>query len=197
VDAQARQGLEREDADGRQADAHVSGHIETLHKENNMKIRTIFGLIAACLATTSYAQKAMSIAEWQKGYNEAAKAFEAKDVKKITSYMAPNFTMRMDGKTMNRKEAAVSLAQWFAEMKDLHCSMKVTQVMHKGSMATVTDTFKNWGMTKADPKTKKSSKLVQTGVDTATWVWMNGKWMMKSISTSNEKMTIDGKPVKM
>jgi hypothetical protein len=162
-----------------------------------MRIRTIVGLIAACLATTSYAQKAMSKAEWQKSYNEAAKAFEAKDVKKITSYMAPNFTMRMDGKTMNLAQSKASLAQWFAEMKDLHCTMKVTQVMHKGAMATVTDTFKNWGMTKPDPKTKKSSKLVQTGVDTATWIWMNGKWMMKSISTINEKMTIDGKPVKM
>jgi hypothetical protein len=163
-----------------------------------MKLGTIvIAIIAGSLATTVLAQKAMSKEEWQKGYNEAAKAFEAKDAKKISSYMAPNFSMRMDGKTMNLKESQASLAQWFATLKEIHCTMKVTQVMHKGSIATVTDTFKNWGTMKPDPKTKKSSKFVQTGVDTATWVWMNGKWLMKSISTSNEKMTIDGKPVKM
>jgi ketosteroid isomerase-like protein len=180
-----------------------------------MKFGTLaLALTVACLAVTSIAQdkmkgagtmrakpqlapKAMSVAEWQKGYNEAAKAFERKDANAIMAYMAPGFTMTMNGKTRNAAEAKKGLQEWFGMMKNLHCKMTVTSAKHNGGVAVVTDNFRNWGMTMPDPKTKKSGKLVDTGTEKATWVWLNGKWMMKTIVTINEKITIDGKPVKM
>ena len=40
----------------------------------------------------------------------------------------------------------------------------------------------------------KMHKYDDRGMETMRWARMNGKWMMKSIKSSGEKMTLDGKP---
>lgn len=137
--------------------------------------------------------KPMSKAQWQGMYNQAEMLFDKKDADGIFRYMAPDFSMTMMGQKMNTEQAKASMKQWFGMMKDLHAKMTVTSVMSKANMAMVTDSFHMSGHM-MNPKTKKWSKYVDSGMETATWVRMGGKWMMKSLTMKGEKMTMDGKP---
>jgi len=136
----------------------------------------------------------MTQAEWQTMYDGAAKMFDAKDAEGILSSCTPDFKITMMGKTENRKKAMADMKTWFAMMKTMSCSMHVVKVAGNDKTATVVDKFNNTGMTNPDPKTHKSSKLVDTGTETATWTKVKGKWMMKKLVISDEKMTMDGKP---
>ena len=136
----------------------------------------------------------MTRAQWQAMYDQADKAFDKMDSKSIFMYMAPDFTLTMMGKTQGKDEAEAGLKKWFGMMKSLHCTMTITKVSGDMNHAVVVDHFNNWGMTKPDPKTHKSGKYVDRGTETATWEKMNGKWMMKSLVSKDEKMTMNGKP---
>jgi len=135
----------------------------------------------------------MSVADWQKMYDQAETAFDSKDANAIFKYMTPDFTMTMQGQTMSAAQAKSEMKIWFGMMKTLHCSMKVVKAPGGASSATVVDNFKNTG-DMVDPKTHKTGKLVDTGTETLSWVKLKGKWMIKSIVTNKEKMTLNGKP---
>lgn len=141
-------------------------------------------------------QKTMSKADWQKMYDMAGKAFDKMDADSLFSYMAPGFTMTMGGHTMTAEQAKGQMKGWFAMMKNLHCKFTVTKVSGVGGMALVTDDFAQSGMTKPNPKTKKSDKYADVGSEQATWIKVNGKWMMKKLVTTKENMTMNGKPFK-
>lgn len=137
--------------------------------------------------------KPMTKAQWQKAYNDAAKMFDKMNADAIFQVMTPDFKLTMMGQTLNATQAKASLKQWFATMKNLHCSMTITKVDGDANHATITDNFNNWGMTKPDKK-HKSGKLVDKGTEVAEWVQTKGVWRMKSLTSTNEKMTMDGKP---
>jgi hypothetical protein len=137
----------------------------------------------------------MTMAQWQKWYDQGAKMFDKMDVNGLTSMMTPDCTMTMDGKTTNMDQSKQMLQQWFGMMKNLHCKMTVTKVVNGKNGTMVTDSFVMSGMTKADPAHKmKAGKLVDKGTETATWVQMNGKWMMKKMVGGKHTMTMNGKP---
>lgn len=135
----------------------------------------------------------MSKAEWQKMYDMAAKLFDKKDADALFSHMAPDFTIVMGKRTMKGDEARTSMKTWFGMMKELHCKMTVSTVSSKGDTTTIVDHFHNTG-TMIDPKTHKPGKFVDTGTETATWVKVGGDWKMKRLVSSDEKMTLNGKP---
>jgi hypothetical protein len=158
-------------------------------QEKTMQAKPMMGMKAVPM-------KAMSKAQWQKMYDQAAMMFMKKDADGIFSYMTPDFTMSTMGKTYSADQGKAEMKKWFGMMKDLHTTFKVTKVSQKGNMAMVTDSFRMWG-NMMDPKSKKTVKAVDTGTETATWVKMNGKWMMKKLVSTDEKMTVNGKPMKM
>lgn len=163
---------------------------------------TLASLVVASVVALSGAQHKpdkmaggkMTKAQWQKMYNEAEKMFAKKDADALFGYMAPDFSMTSQGHTMTGDQAKASMKEWFGMMKTLHAKMTVTKVENKNGMTVVTDHFNMSGMTMPDPKTHKSGKLVDTGTEMCTWTNMNGKWMMKSIVSKDEKMTMNGKP---
>jgi ketosteroid isomerase-like protein len=178
-----------------------------------MKLTTaIVSLIVVSMATAGLAQgkmpakamtgmkavpvRNMSKADWQKMYNEAEKCFANKDVASLTKYMTPDFTMTTGGKTKDLAGSKQGLTQFFGMMKTLRATMTVTKVSQKGDMAMVTDSYRMSGnMMSMNPKVKKTSKMVDTGTETATWVKVKGKWMMKKLVSTDDKVTIDGKVV--
>ncbi len=137
-----------------------------------------------------------SKAEWQRNYDMAAKSFEKKDVDAVFKYMTPDFTMTMMGQTMKAGPAKAGLKQWFGMVKDHHMKFTITGVKNNGNMVMVMDKVSSWG-TMMDPKTKKWGKFTDTGMETATWVRVKGKWMMKKLVSTGEKMTFNGKPYNM
>lgn len=139
-------------------------------------------------------QATMSKADWQKMYDKAAIAFEKMDTNGIFSYMAPGFTMTMAGHTMTTEQAKGQMKAWFSMMKTMHCKFTVTKVSGVGGMALVTDDFSQGGVTKPNPKTKKSDRYADVGTEQATWIKVNGKWMMKKLVMIKENMTMNGKP---
>lgn len=168
-------------------------------------MRYLTAMAIAMCAVLAYAQKPMTTsltsgqnpktkADWQRMYSEAAKLMEKKDAKSLFSVMTPDFTMTMMGKTSGREESQKGMEQWFGMMKNIRASMTVTKVVVKGDTATITDRYRTSGTTLPDPKTKKSGKLVDAGVETATWTRVNGQWMMKKLAMVTQKMTMNGKP---
>jgi hypothetical protein len=137
----------------------------------------------------------MTKAMWQKMYDMAETYFNKKDADKIFSFMAPGATMVMEGKEMSMKDGKAGMKQWFSMMKTLKCDITVTSATQNGNMATVKDTFKDMGIM-IDPKTKKEGKYAGIGMETMTWTWMNGKWMIKRLVIDSNKMTLNGKPMK-
>jgi len=138
----------------------------------------------------------MTVADWQKMYDKAEQMFDHKDADALFKYMAPGFTITMGGKTMNSAEAKKGMATWFKMMKTVHCTMKVVKATGGGMNATVTDRFRNAGDMILKGKSAKTGKYVDVGTETATWVKTKGQWMMKSLVTDEEKVTLDGKPLK-
>ncbi len=169
-----------------------------------MRFQKMIGLVVMCsVVGIAGAQggkkpmmhpKPMMKTNWQAMYDNASKMMAAKDAKGLFSVCTPDFKMTEMGKSYNAKQSMDEMGKWFGMMKDMHATMKVTKVDEKGNMATVSSYGRMWGTTKPDPKTKKSHKYESTGTDNATWVRMNGKWMMKSLTTVNSKMMMDGKP---
>jgi hypothetical protein len=167
----------------------VSTVVTALAQEKGMQAKPMMKMKAAPMKP----MKTMSKAEWQGMYDKAAMAFSHKDADGIFRYMTPDFSMTMMGQNMNTAQAKASMKQWFGMMKDLHCKFMLTSVKNNGSMVTVMDKFNMWG-TMMDPKTKKPAKYTDMGSETATWVRMNGHWMMKKLVSKDEKMTLNGKP---
>lgn len=135
----------------------------------------------------------MSKADWQKMYDKAEMYFNKRDADSIFKYMAPGAKMVMDGKEMSAKDGKAGMKQWFSMMKSLKCNLTVTSATQNGNMATVKDTFDDTGVM-MNPETKKDSKYTGKGSETMTWVWMDGKWMIKKLVINSNKMTLDGKP---
>ncbi|HVT11782.1 MAG TPA: hypothetical protein VHE55_05915 [Fimbriimonadaceae bacterium] len=131
---------------------------------------------------------------WQQMYDKAAKDFDSRNTDAIFSYMTPDFTMTMGGQTMTTEQAKGQMKAWMSMMKSVHCTFKIKKVSEAGGMTMVVDDFMMTGMSKPNPKTHKSDKYVDAGTEQATWVQMNGKWMMKKLVSVKEKMTKNGKP---
>lgn len=160
-----------------------------------MKIQKMIALVALSVAAAIACAQG-SVKAWQKEYDKAEKAFERLDIKQIMSWMAPDATMTSMGKTETKAQAEASMKQWFAMMKNLKCDFKVTSVKEKGDMAMVVAKTKMMGMMKPMGNDKKAHMMGSAATETFTWRKMKGKWMITRIVTTDEKMTMDGKPYK-
>jgi hypothetical protein len=138
----------------------------------------------------------MTKADWQKMYDKAEEYFNKKDADSIFKFMLPDGKMVMQGQEMSAKQAQAGMKQWFTMMKTLKCEITVTKASQNGNTATVSDMFKETG-TMINPKTKKAGKYAGSGTETMTWVWTNGKWMIKKLVINSQTMTLDGKPMPM
>ncbi|HTQ08862.1 MAG TPA: nuclear transport factor 2 family protein [Fimbriimonadaceae bacterium] len=160
-----------------------------------MKIRLTFAALAVIGSLAgAQAQGKMTVADWQKMYDQAEQAFDRKDADSVFSYTTADFKMKMGGHTMTKQESLASMKQWFSMMKTLHASLKVVKATGSATSATVVDNFRNTGQM-IDPKTHKPGQFVDVGTETLSWVKIKGKWMIKSLVTNNEKMTLNGKPL--
>ena len=131
-------------------------------------------------------------------YKQAEKAFEMKNVAMMNSEATTDFTEQSMGKISNKKESMQGLKFFLDMFAKPRCTFNMTSVKVNGNTAVTMDHAHIWGM--ASPmamKQKMRGKLDAQRDETLTWVKMRGKWMIKSMVASNEKFTMNGKPVPM
>jgi hypothetical protein len=130
-------------------------------------------------------------------YAQAANAFDHKDIKGLSGGMTSDFTETAMGKTMNRADSLKGLKQFIGMFATIHCKFDMKSCTVNGNTATTMDSVHLWGTTAMDKKTHKAGKLDATRDETFTWTKSKGRWWVKSIVASNEKMLLNGKPMPM
>lgn len=169
-----------------------------------MKVRVLVTAVAALacvVAATAQGLKTknppLTNAWWQKGYDRLEMIFNKKDLGTLHQAMAPSFTMTSMGKTENHTQAMASVKEWFAMAKSIKTMFKVNKVTRSGDTIKVWNTYTFETVSKMDPKDKTMHTMKSAGKGVDTWVWKRGQWWLLSVVNTDEKVTMDGKPMKM
>ena len=159
-------------------------------------MKSLAAVTVLALCTVGFAQKGPKAdAVIPAMFKQAEKAFEAKNTDAISKGTTADFTETSMGKTAKKAESMKGLKQFLGMFKTVHCKYTMTSLKSKGNSATTTETIHLWGDSMPDPKTHKSGKIDASRNQTCNWVLQGGHWLVKSMVATNEKMTLNGKPM--
>jgi ketosteroid isomerase-like protein len=122
-------------------------------------------------------------------------AFRNKDISYFEKTSTDDFTYtEYKGKPMGKKDALSGMQMMFNMMDKIESSFKMLRVRAKGDAMLVDMDSYMTGTTKRTGK-EKAHVMKAITYETETWVKVNGKWMLKSITERKKGvMTMDGKP---
>ncbi len=162
---------------------------------------TAVSAILACILLNTPAVKADDKKDIQTLYSKLQAGFLNKDADAISKLSTPDYTQKMsNGTTMNRAQVTQNLKMQFSMTKKVKkMDMKLSNISVKGKTASGTSSYTFTGEI-VDPDGHmgapgKSHLLSVSGSEHATMVKTPKGWRFKSISSDQEKMTMDGKPL--
>jgi hypothetical protein len=131
-------------------------------------------------------------------YQRAEQMFHKKDVKGLYAGMTADFTETIMGRKLNKEESMKSLQQLMGMFQTLNCKFTLKSAEMKGATTVTKDSVHISGpSSQTDPKTHKRTKIDATRDETFTWVKLGGRWMLKSIVATNQKIMLNGKAMPM
>lgn len=158
-----------------------------------MKFRGLALCAILCLAGFSSIARADDRKDIEALYHKVEKAMMAKDVKGIMATGTKDFTYTGEGQTMTGDKVSAQMQQRFQMMQgNPTCKFTIISCKIKGKTATVVSSDTT-AMTIA-MQDGKPHKIVTTGKSTDAVVKTNKGWLMKSVTITDSKMTMDGKP---
>lgn len=164
---------------------------------NSMK-RVFLPVVAVTLVSLAQAEGLRSkIMEMDR---KVTAALKSKDLAKFKQLVLPNITKDFKhveyGQTMTFDEMYNQMKQSFAmidKVKDV--SVKFVSIKETGN--TGKSVAKHRMVTTMKGPDKKTHVMVFEGTSNDTYVKVNGAWKMSRMEWSNNKMTMDGKPMDM
>jgi hypothetical protein len=155
---------------------------------------------SALLCTCSFAQHAKpdSKATFSGLYKQAEAIFAKKDAKALYAGLTNDFTETINGRTMKKEQSRNGLQQFMNMFQTLHCKFTIKSCTIVGRTAMTKDSVHLWGpSSRLDPKTHKRGTIEATRDETFTWVKQNGRWMVRGIGATNQKILVNGKAMPM
>lgn len=115
-------------------------------------------------------------------------------VKAVKGGITSDFKYSEQGRSMTFDEMVAGMRQGFAMMQKMTAAdSKIVSLKEKGNAATCTTGHVMKAVT-MDGK-KKPHKMEFTGTSIETYRKEKGKWKMASMTWSDQKITMDGKPL--
>ena len=155
--------------------------------------------VATCLSLAvvglAVADATSDFKKWyMAGLPTMIRAMEHKDFAFFDKVATPDFTMTMNGTTQKRAEALSGLKMSFDMSDKIKYKYKPTTFSVKGGIATVTG-FQSGKMSMKPGADKKKHVMVVSSKTVECWRKSGKSWMIFSITETNSKMTMDGKPM--
>jgi ketosteroid isomerase-like protein len=126
-------------------------------------------------------------------FGRMAKAFGAKDLKTLSSYMAPDYTqVNTRGRRMSRQQSLAGLKRMMDGMRSLAAAYRIRSVTLHGREAVVRFRYRYSGSTKPDRSGKKRHIIARIPMR-AIWVRSGKSWKMRRAEElEGSSLTVDG-----
>jgi hypothetical protein len=156
-----------------------------------------FGQTASHKKGTKIVHHTTSFERWYRAQIPVmVRAMEKKNLAFFEKTATDDFTYTMGGQTSNKQDSIAQLKQMFDGAQRIKYHYKAVTFKVGGDTATVggTQSMTAWMKPGTD---KKKHVMKGSGKTTETWKKVDGKWMISSITETDSKMTMDGKPMDM
>lgn len=137
--------------------------------------------------------QASDIKPWQVRYEALVAAMKAKDVKKVTTYLHPQYTEIADGVVVARADVVKRMPERLKLVGQYGQKPKVNKVQVIGNTATVIVEMNFKAV-----MTEKKKKVTYTSISRLndTWIKVNDKFMLYRSTVAFTETKRDGKVVK-
>jgi len=138
--------------------------------------------------------------DWNRLFAGYSKQARAKDSAGMMTFLqnnlAPEFKfVQIDGKVLARRAFIQEQMDMVYMIKDFTgFSLTVSKFVIKGDRATSAGRFTMSGVTKPQNGSKPARMAINAAFS-ANYVKRDGKWLMASVTETNVKATLDGKPM--
>lgn len=158
------------------------------------KLSTVLAVL--CVAAFSPAADLRSmIVKMNRQVDNAIKRKDSRSFERLTrAYVTDDFKYMEDGKTMSYDEMLAMMKGSMGQIQ--RCDSVNTRILslkQRGNMATASSLHTMSGRVMGPDK--KSHRMKMSSKSMETYVKDGKMWKMKSMSWSNTKMTMDGKPM--
>lgn len=130
---------------------------------------------------------------WQVRYESLVSAMKAKDVKKVTTYLHPQYTEIADGVVVSRADVVKRMPERLKLVAQYGQKPKVTKVQVIGNTATVIVEMNFKAV-----MTEKKKKVTYTSISRLndTWIKVKDQFMLYRSTVAYSETKRDGKVVK-